>query len=348
MEIKRQISLSTKINIKNAIDLVCMFLILITILFLLILKEIFDTSIVVTLFALFFIFIIQYEFFRHWIMRSLRTSIKEDLRMTDESAQKILEHSDLQKDVFYNYSRKIKDVKQQVELIKKNIVIAKQNIENMSLSSRNVLNSAQNDVDSVEENINQIKNFKQKIQIMAELILELNESIHQIAMYVGVVEDIAEQTNMLALNAAVEAARAGEQGKGFAVVAGEIRKLADDSKQATSRIAEFISNVQTVTNSTILATEESSKDVEKNLSLVFSIQDNFSKTFEMLQRMDAGISDSSVYVENDSNLSNELFEQILEIDDALKVIARNFDENERYIKVLGTISENFKQSIIDL
>ena len=348
MEIKRQISLSTKLNIKNAIDLVCMFLILITILFLLISKEIFDTSIVVTLFALFFIFIIQYEFFRHWIIRSLRTSVKEDLRITDESAQKILEHSAMQKDVFNTYIKQIKMVKQQIEAIKKNVVIAKQNTQNTLSSAHTALSSAQNDVTAVTENISQTKSFKQKMQVMAELILELNESIHQIAMYVGVVEDIAEQTNMLALNAAVEAARAGEQGKGFAVVAGEIRKLADDSKQATSRIVEFISNIQSVTNSTILATEESSKEVEQNLGVVLALHENFTKTLDIMEKIEASITDACVYIENDNKLSTELFEQVLEIDEALKVISRNFDENEHYIKVLGSISENFKQSIIDL
>ena len=68
----------------------------------------------------------------------------------------------------------------------------------------------------------------------------------------------------------------------------------------------------------------------------------------LLERIEANISDSSVYIENDSQLSGELFEQILKIDEALKVIARNFEENEHYIRVLGSVSENFKQSIIDL
>lgn len=97
--------------------------------------------------------------------------------------------------------------------------------------------------------------FQQKAkQIFEETKQELENAIEEarIVEQISVLSDsiikITSQTNLLALNANIEAAKAGEAGKGFSVVADEIRKLAEQSKQAVSKIREITSKVEESVN----------------------------------------------------------------------------------------------------
>lgn len=179
--------------------------------------------------------------------------------------------------------------------------------------------------------------LKQRIQIIAELILELSEYIQQIGSIIGLVEDIAEQTNMLALNAAVEAARAGEHGKGFAVVAGEIRKLADESKQATTKIASLINDIQHTTNSTVMATEEGSKEIESGVKLAGNIEENFNVLNNTLNSLMKFIENVSFNSENQEKMSGDIVKDIKENVSELSEVLDSFNRNIENINELKNI-----------
>ncbi|MCK6258650.1 methyl-accepting chemotaxis protein [Fictibacillus sp. KIGAM418] len=108
------------------------------------------------------------------------------------------------------------------------------------------------------------------------VILGLSEKVQEIEEVVQTITDISNQTNLLALNASIEAARAGESGKGFAVVANEVRKLAEQSKNATERIRQTIEGIETETERVV-------KEMENTKNISVEQKESVKNTIEAFQ-----------------------------------------------------------------
>ena len=284
---------------------------------------------------------------KQWILRAITKSLTVQSEAMAGTTSEIINTLQDQKKILETLSLNSKNISTLIEKLKKISSESSQTSKNTEKQVNQSIVFSQKENDAISANTEKMLILRQKIQMIAELILELSEHTQQIGNTISVVDDIAEQTNMLALNAAVEAARAGEHGKGFAVVAGEIRKLADESKQAITKITSLTSNIQYTTNSTVMATEEGSKEIEtvvKDINLVSTSSENLlnliKETLESLEILN-----------QNSEKQNDIIEKLHLIDEENKSISEEFIKaigvNTEKLAKLSSLSNELKNSAIE-
>lgn len=207
--------------------------------------------------------------------------------------------------------------------------------------------------------VEQIKLIEQQVHASADLVEGLGARSKEIGSIVETIGAIADQTNLLALNAAIEAARAGEHGRGFAVVADEVRKLAEQSREAASTISTLIGHIQEDTDSAVQSIRQGNQSVSLGATSVMETGSAFEGIEEQIQRLSSNIeasiermevvSDSSnmiqVSMEEINNLSKAAEEKAQDVSAAAEEQSSAMNEMARAIEKLTELAQDLQNEI---
>jgi methyl-accepting chemotaxis protein len=148
---------------------------------------------------------------------------------------------------------------------------------------------------------------------VTQTIRALGERSQRIGSMVDTIGGIAEQTNLLALNAAIEAARAGEQGRGFAVVADEVRKLAEESRQASQSIAQLVTEIRAETDRAVRVVEDGATRTEDGVQTVEAARASFAAIGDAVEVTSARVADIAAAVGEIAGSSSRMTEDTVEV-----------------------------------
>lgn len=154
--------------------------------------------------------------------------------------------------------------------------------------------------EAIEGTISGFKGLTELIVNLGERMAGFATAMHQVQNVSSTIETIARKTNMLALNATIEAARAGEAGRSFAVVAAEVKKLAHDTRTATSQIAETIGELTReagAVTSEIKTGVERSRAAQAGFSQISDTVREVTDLVGMVDRQSEGIAHSTSMIQ---------------------------------------------------
>jgi twitching motility protein PilJ len=271
-------------------------------------------------------------------INSTAAEVSSSADKTRQTANSLAQASNKQAREIASASAAVSDMAESMEMVTRNAA------ESADVALKSV-EIAQKGADVVRKTIGSMENIREQIQETSKRIKRLGESSQEIGDIVGLITEIADQTNILALNAAIQASTAGDAGRGFAVVADEVQRLAERASNATKQIEGLVNTIQADTNEAVKSMEASTSGVVSGAAMAEDAGEALKEIEDVsteLSKLIQGISDSA---RKQSEVANHVSESMNVIQEITVQTSEGTEETSTSLNALNELSRELSQSV---
>ena len=222
------------------------------------------------------------------------------------------------------------------------------NAGSASTASADTKEKAEAGAQVVEKAVRSIEQVHQMSLDLKDDMAQLNEHAQDITRIMGVISDIADQTNLLALNAAIEAARAGEAGRGFAVVADEVRKLAEKTMASTQDVGNAIKAIQESTAKSMTGVDNAVERISEANELASQSGAALEEIVATVEATGDQVNAIATASEEQSAASEEINQSIVQVNDMSRQTAEAMAEAAKAVSDLAAQAQGLTNLIQEL